>query len=1084
MIVILVSKSEKKAKKKVRQVIDMFADRIGDDCWKTNITQEGLLTLKHELCHIASKNMAVSCHWIHKKRTTELLWIIGSKRKFTNTGIVPIASTKKNLTHIEWETTDLILPVLKPLVALTALFHDVGKSSEGFQKMLKGEVDSDVIRHEWISLLIFSEIADKKDDKELLEALANNSKVFKEIETKIKKDGVDFNIKSKKLSKLALIIGILIVSHHKTPSLISDFDNCKSEEFDNIEYIFEFIDFNWGYKKVRENNYLNSFKFDYIFSEKIRKEISRYSLKLLDNLNLFYNLLENNGMRSLIYRAKLSINLGDYLYSSKFDDSIKDKNKLFANTNYNNELNQTLENHLLGVESLALQSIYTIKRLSNNLPVISQHKDLKKSSSINSKYYWQDKAVNVIKRNLTDKEQGFFCVNYASTGTGKTLANAKIIYAANSKFDSLRLNVALGLRTLTLQTGDSFRNKLHFDSSEMAVVVGSKAVIDLQKANDNNFDNDKINNELQEDFFIDEIEFDNYINYPEIQKIIKSKKDETFLCAPVVASTIDYLIPATESTKGSKWIIPFIRLMNSDIIIDEIDDFVGKDLISISRLVHLAGMLGRKVLISSATITPSISLGFFKAYSKGYQVYSKTNLKDNEINCLFVDEFRSKFLNIKMQNNIEGISQYVDFYKNQMAKRIKSLYELEQKNGVKRKGKIINIGNTELRDINNYYLTIYKSIFDIHKNNYVVDEHSKKPISFGLIRFANIDKCVGFTKFINEQEENDGKQIYTICYHSLQLLLVRNEIEKFLDDTLKRSEESSQNICIQNNRLRNIIDGNNEAKEFIFLVISTPIEEVGRDHDFDWAIIEPSSIRSIIQLSGRVLRHREKYVKKPNVYILEENLKSYCLNNNDISFTCPGYETKTNRLSNHNLNNILDINMFEESINSATRLSSEYNDKNELVKIEHDSIYKTLLDNKAGPEFAIDWYDSYWYLTGIPQKINGFRENNNNTRFYCIYDEEKETFSFCEKDGFGNFIEIEDSYKFRIINNNYKYNILQKSLYEIVEKMSKIFNLSIKEICKRYNYVDLPNYFLKSNSRKFYQVSLGFYKEKKEENNG
>ena len=38
------------------------------------------------------------------------------------------------------------------------------------------------------------------------------------------------------------------------------------------------------------------------------------------------------------------------------------------------------------------------------------------------------------------------------------------------------------------------------------------------------------------------------------------------------------------------------------------------------------------------------------------------------------------------------------------------------------------------------------------------------------------------------------------------------------------------------------------------------MEEVGRDHDFDWAIIDASSVQSIVQTAGRVNRHRlEKY---------------------------------------------------------------------------------------------------------------------------------------------------------------------------------------------------------------------------------
>lgn len=43
MMVIFTSKSEKKAIYTVRRILDSFADRIGNDTWKTVITQEGLL---------------------------------------------------------------------------------------------------------------------------------------------------------------------------------------------------------------------------------------------------------------------------------------------------------------------------------------------------------------------------------------------------------------------------------------------------------------------------------------------------------------------------------------------------------------------------------------------------------------------------------------------------------------------------------------------------------------------------------------------------------------------------------------------------------------------------------------------------------------------------------------------------------------------------------------------------------------------------------------------------------------------------------------------------------------------------------
>ena len=42
MMVLFVSQCEKKAHKRTRRVLDAFADRIGDNTWRTVITEEGL----------------------------------------------------------------------------------------------------------------------------------------------------------------------------------------------------------------------------------------------------------------------------------------------------------------------------------------------------------------------------------------------------------------------------------------------------------------------------------------------------------------------------------------------------------------------------------------------------------------------------------------------------------------------------------------------------------------------------------------------------------------------------------------------------------------------------------------------------------------------------------------------------------------------------------------------------------------------------------------------------------------------------------------------------------------------------------
>ena len=48
-----------------RQILDSFADRIGNDTWKTVITQEGLLTVQALLRRTATKSTAVAVSYTH-----------------------------------------------------------------------------------------------------------------------------------------------------------------------------------------------------------------------------------------------------------------------------------------------------------------------------------------------------------------------------------------------------------------------------------------------------------------------------------------------------------------------------------------------------------------------------------------------------------------------------------------------------------------------------------------------------------------------------------------------------------------------------------------------------------------------------------------------------------------------------------------------------------------------------------------------------------------------------------------------------------------------------------------------------------
>jgi CRISPR-associated endonuclease/helicase Cas3 len=97
MMVTFVSQCQKNALKKTRRVLDAFADRIGDNTWQTVITEDGLAVVKKMLRQTASKNTAVSCHWIRSRSRSEYLWAVGNKNQFDEVGRVPVNYTDNEL---------------------------------------------------------------------------------------------------------------------------------------------------------------------------------------------------------------------------------------------------------------------------------------------------------------------------------------------------------------------------------------------------------------------------------------------------------------------------------------------------------------------------------------------------------------------------------------------------------------------------------------------------------------------------------------------------------------------------------------------------------------------------------------------------------------------------------------------------------------------------------------------------------------------------------------------------------------------------------------------------------------------------
>src|SRR5690625_4585353 len=91
----------------------------------------------------------------------------------------------------------------------------------------------------------------------------------------------------------------------------------------------------------------------------------------------------------------------------------------------------------------------------------------------------------------------------ASTGCGKTLANARIMYALAQPEQGARFTVALGLRTLTLQTGQAYKaQRMFLDDDQLAVRVGgaaSKALFEFYRQKAEETGSESIQDLMDED---------------------------------------------------------------------------------------------------------------------------------------------------------------------------------------------------------------------------------------------------------------------------------------------------------------------------------------------------------------------------------------------------------------------------------------------------------------------------------------------------------------------------------------------------------------------------------------------------------
>lgn len=1007
MNVLFISQCQKRALTETRRILDQFAERRGDCTWQTPITQAGLDTVRRLLRKSARRNTAVACHWIRGKDHSELLWVVGDASRFNSQGAVPTNTTSHDVLRRDDENDWHSAEDIALLAAMAALFHDFGKASRLFQEKLSNNAKvADPYRHEWVSLRMFQAFVGQEADEQWLQRLVVLGATDKRWLKRLYCDGIEKNLSPQALADmppLARAIGWLIISHHRLPAPPQKNIGLKTRE-----RLFAEIDANWCGARPAENERILKKCWEIPLehwptsSSKWRTKAALIAQRMLQRSGFVASSWLNNPY--VAHLARFSLMLADHGYSAGpahcwlGDEAFA----VYANTDNSGNCKQKLDEHLVGVQRDALRIVRALPRLARQLPHIARHKGFTRRSSV-ERFRWQDNAFE-LATSIQDRaaEQGFFGVNMASTGCGKTLANGRIMYGLADTRLGARFSIALGLRTLTLQTGHAYRSRLQLSDDELAVLVGGGAVRQLHELQQEQAA--QRGSESAADLLPDNshVYYEGSLDAGPLSQWLQGQHGRQganlgkLVNAPVLVCTIDHLMPASESTRGGHQLAPLLRLLSSDLVLDEPDDFAMEDLPALTRLVFMAGLLGSKVLLSSATLPPALIQGLFAAYLAGRQQFQSNRgmCRDANVCCGWFDEFqRTASEHGDEQSFIAAHQQFV-------AKR---LTKLASNSEVRRRAALLPLpspsaNKAEIR--RQLAAVMLQQAQQLHHQHGVVDPHSGKRVSFGLIRMANVDPLIDVARAMLALGAGESCRVHLCVYHSRHPLLVRSAIEARLDRCLQREKEQGMAI-FADPELRQLLDGTAEPDQ-IFVVLASPVAEVGRDHCYDWAIAEPSSMRSLIQLAGRVRRHRSGTVNQPNILILGSNCKA--LEGQRPAFCHPGFESQHLPLASYQLSMLLQPDEYQ-TINAAPRIQARQHlaPSSSLVDLEHARLQALLVDDSGRTERSVRW----WWQTpslysAIEQKADPFRHDpQGSERFYLQPDEDDGQLQFYQQSDCG-----------------------------------------------------------------------------------
>lgn len=867
MHIVLISECTRRSISKTRKILDSYAIRVGVRTWMTPITSEGLAELHAALRKTATRNTAVACYQNDGRRRMRLLWVVGARGKFAANGAVAVHTSRCSKPRNK--ETPVWLRCVCLLAQVAALVHDLGKYSRHFQQKLRAsQRQRDDVRHEWISVCLLRELRQGKSWQEAWRVLCNPEALVRTMDR-------PHNYRRHCAPATASeAVEFLVASHHRL------------------------------FAGDKGGGHVPSVRDSHVRSDAVPQEYCQPHEALPEDIWKKYQGLASKleklagawqGERYTLFwwacliLARASLIFADHTVSAMEYPACLNHGASAANTRFVEgvrQLNQPLSWHLHTVTHVAASTAWRMGQLAQGKDSLLEGLQEASVASIldsadeASRFHWQNRAADALSRwRLENPEIPCLVFNMAGTGSGKTRMNLRAACIL-SRQSAPRCSIALNLRSLTLQTGRSLQDDLGILPADMATVIGDGVTQSLFDWNHQATATD--------DRDADEPEIlcsgDSGPLPAWMEAFWRTDRERTVLGAPLLVSTIDFLEAAGCPQRQGHHVKALLRLMTADLVLDEIDSYDPEAFVAVLRLVQLGAFFGRNIICSSATLSQVTAEAIHAAWVSGQHLRQHLAQQSGS-----TPQFSIAFIDDCLAPNLLEAAPDAATFAQAYTCRMQDMMTHLRRSPCQRRAFLQPVEPTTSQGFHNGVL---KAVQRLHQEN-AWEFAPDKRISFGLVRMAHINDAIATARSLADSLSC----AHVACYHAGDWRISRFHKERRLDFLLTRKQGNSR--IFSDKEIRTLVARVAGSQDVLFIVVATPVEEVGRDHDFDWAVIEPSSAQSIVQVAGRVNRHRMvcyDHIPAHNIAILQYNLR-HCKNceqgNPDHpAFVSPGYEKK------------------------------------------------------------------------------------------------------------------------------------------------------------------------------------------------